>query len=217
MYTPINTKRNTHYGSNYWEAYSPKLKRSVHMYSDLEYDDWVLIETDPNVSDFCEQPVKIKRFYDGRYAESIIDMWVKYRDNTEQFLEIKYSNELDVNNPKSLRTLKQIRIQQDWCSENGYKHIVRTEKEIRSNPVYLENMKQLLPYLREDGSTNELDKKRVLNFISNERYSISNIAEYLESISKQRILAVILNLIYRGEIHSNVANVPISDKLEVWV
>lgn len=32
MYTPIPIKRSTHYGNNYWEGFSPKLKRNVRFY-----------------------------------------------------------------------------------------------------------------------------------------------------------------------------------------
>lgn len=42
MYSPINIKRSSKFGNHYWESYSPKLKRN-----DLEYDFWVLVETDP--------------------------------------------------------------------------------------------------------------------------------------------------------------------------
>ncbi|KEP24869.1 hypothetical protein BA70_14805 [Bacillus zhangzhouensis] len=56
MYSPINIKRSSKFGNNYWEAYSPKLKRNVRLFSDLEYDFWVLVETDPKIPNFCERP-----------------------------------------------------------------------------------------------------------------------------------------------------------------
>lgn len=33
--TPINMPRATHYGNNYWEVYSNKLKRKVCLFSNL--------------------------------------------------------------------------------------------------------------------------------------------------------------------------------------
>ncbi|MED0708838.1 DDE-type integrase/transposase/recombinase [Aneurinibacillus aneurinilyticus] len=56
-FQPVPLKRNAHYGSNYWEVYSPKIKRNVHLFSDLEYDHWVSVETNPQIKAFCEQPV----------------------------------------------------------------------------------------------------------------------------------------------------------------
>ncbi|WP_350302699.1 hypothetical protein [Peribacillus frigoritolerans] len=63
MYSPIPTKRSSKFGNNYWEAYSPKVKRNVRLFSDLEYDFWVLIETNPQISTYCERPLEIEQFY----------------------------------------------------------------------------------------------------------------------------------------------------------
>lgn len=65
------------YGSNYWVGYSYKLRRHVHFYSDLEYENWILVETNPEVEVFCEQPLRIQYFLDGKKSESIFDMWIK--------------------------------------------------------------------------------------------------------------------------------------------
>ncbi|KRE38153.1 hypothetical protein ASG81_19960 [Paenibacillus sp. Soil522] len=88
----MSIKRNMRYGSNYWESFSPKLNRNVR-FSDLEYDHWVLLEANHNVKIFCEQPLRIKHLFNGELAESIFDMWVKYQDGSESFIEVKYSNE----------------------------------------------------------------------------------------------------------------------------
>lgn len=37
MYRPIPIKRSMKFSNNYWEVYSPKLKRNVRLFSDFEY------------------------------------------------------------------------------------------------------------------------------------------------------------------------------------
>ncbi len=157
MYTPIEMKRNTKYGNNYWEAYSPKLKRNVRFFSDLEYDNWLHIETNSDIVSFCEQPLKIQIQFNGEMAESIFDMWVLYKDNTEEFMEVKYSSEICGNTKKSMRSIRQTNIQKQWCLENNYKYSIKTDKEIRRELVYLNNLKQIIGQVKSFSNLNESD------------------------------------------------------------
>ncbi len=148
MYYPINIERAKKYGSNYWEVFSPKVNRIVRCYSDLEYEYYILIETNPNIIAFCEKPLKISYNLDGINIESMIDMWVKYKDGTEYFINTKYSSELDPSNPKFERSIRQTKSQQLWCNENGFNYEIKTEIHIRDNPLYIANMKTILSYLK---------------------------------------------------------------------
>lgn len=118
MYSPIEMKRSMRYGNNYWEVYSPKLKRNIRLFSDLEYDNWLHIETNPNIVSFCEQPLKVKILHDGKMRETIFDMWILYNNKVEEFQEVKYISELNGNSSKSKRSIKQIELQ-----KNGVKII----------------------------------------------------------------------------------------------
>lgn len=77
MYTPIQINRSMKYGNNYWEVYSPKLKRVVRLYSSLEYDHWLLLEITPSIKTFCEQPLKINCKREHKIYSSIFDAWVR--------------------------------------------------------------------------------------------------------------------------------------------
>lgn len=94
MYKPLITDASKKYGNNRWLAYSNKLKRVVYLFSDLEYEHWLQVETDPDIITFCEQPIKMEIIEDDRTHSSIIDMWVKYKNGEEAFIEIKYTNDL---------------------------------------------------------------------------------------------------------------------------
>src|SRR5690349_10312224 len=89
IYNPIPVKRSSKYCSNYWETYSPKLKRNIRLFSDLEYDHWVLVETNPDVKCYCEQPFEFRCIYNGEAVKSIPDMWIQYNSGEEHFAEIK--------------------------------------------------------------------------------------------------------------------------------
>ncbi|MED1741186.1 hypothetical protein P4U97_17010 [Bacillus swezeyi] len=57
-------------------------------------------------------------------------------DGREDFIAIRYSS-----------NLKNIHIQKLWCDMHGKNFVLKTEKEVRENNVYLENMKMLIPYI----------------------------------------------------------------------
>ena len=56
---PVWKQPRGNYGSNFWQMYSRKLDRDVHFYSSLERDHGVIVEADPTVAWFCEQPLRI--------------------------------------------------------------------------------------------------------------------------------------------------------------
>ena len=139
-YTPINIPRSTHYGINFYNTYSTKIKRKVAFYSQLEYHNFLTLEFNPSVINFCEQPLKIEIDVDGKRESSIFDMWVLYETGFEEFQEVKYQKEL-VDNLTSSRSIDQIEKQKLWCQSNGYLHSIRTENDIYLGPFYISNLK----------------------------------------------------------------------------
>jgi hypothetical protein len=112
-------KRSTKYGNNYWTGYSYKMLRTVELFSDLEYDHWLLVECNPKIKKFCEQPLIIEETINGEQFHSIPDMWVLNDKNEESIIEIKYLNVLSKEHPKYLQTMRQIAIQ-----KNGREKII---------------------------------------------------------------------------------------------
>lgn len=84
MYKSINMKRSTKFGSNYWEVSSPKVERIVRLFSDLEYKNWILIEMNPKIISFGEQPLTIKWYVDRKLKKFIYGISILY-DDTEEF------------------------------------------------------------------------------------------------------------------------------------
>jgi len=137
---PVWDPKRGSYGNNLWTAFSSKINRRVKLYSDLEYHHWLLVESDPLISDFCEQPVKATgQCDDGTQTCSYIDMWVLWRNGTEEYREIKYEKDLS-----KTKVLRQIEIQRAWCDRRGAAHAIYTEKEIYSNRLLLNNWKVVL-------------------------------------------------------------------------
>ncbi len=216
MYTPLPMKRSSRYGNNYWEAYSPKIKRNVRLFSDLEYDHWILVETNPKVKSFCEQPLRIKQCLNGEWVESIFDMWVEWIDGIETFVEVKYSEEFNPKHQNYLRVNRQTEAQKVWCQSAGKQYQVQTEKDIRGNRIYLENMRYLLPFARQRIRPVETDQQQVLRILQEQTLSIQDIQDRLPTISVSRVRESIYRLIYDGILHAiNIDCVPLGKQTEV--
>lgn len=218
MYTPIDIKRNAWYGSNYWEAYSDKVKRTVRFFSELEYDNWILTETNTKVKTFCEQPLRIQCLFEEKKVESIFDMWVCYHDNYEEFLEVKYSKELDPNNPKAKRSIRQTTIQKYWCKENDKNYRIVTDEEIRSNPMYLSNLKQLLYFTRSQEKRDKINyRDEVLKNILKQPSKIKDVLTNVAFIPKEQALRIIYTMILENKIASNITDEILSFETGVWL
>jgi len=112
--------------------YSAKLRRIVACSSKLEKEYALLLEFDPNVTDYCEQPYTVRLFYEGKWRKSRFDFWVKFASGKTQFVEVKYQSELlDLNSSAH----QQIAIQRLWCRLHEVDHVVVTDREIWKNPV----------------------------------------------------------------------------------
>lgn len=217
LYTPIYPKGRGRYGNNYWEVYSPKLNRTVKLFSDLEYDHWLLIESNPNIKFFCEQPKKIIWPLNGNSIKSIFDMWVMYTNEQEVFLEVKYQKELDPKSPKSERAITQTTVQRAWCQNNGYNYELKTEKEIRSNQILLTNIKQMLPYLRLRNHDIETDKYKIIRLVKEGPITLNNILLELENLPNNRVHEAVFRLLYDGTLKSNIAEKYFGPLTEVWI
>lgn len=213
MYSPIPIKRSSKFGNNYWEAYSPKAHRNVCLFSDLEYDHWILIETNPQVRSFCERPLEIKEYDEDKEknVKTMFDMWIKWNDDSEEFVKVQYSNK------KTGLNAGKTRAQQLWCKKHGVKYEVKTEKDIRNNVLLLSNMKMILPYISNRSCPIETDLYKIKHCIGiNKKHSIAEIESQLD-IDSGRIREAIYWFLYQGQLQSNANAVPIGPGLEVWV
>jgi hypothetical protein len=206
-----------HYGNNYFNTYSIKLKRNVSLFSELEYHNYLTLELDSFVVSFCEQPLKIEINLDGKLMTSIFDMWVLYKDGTEEFQEVKYVKEIEkVEHPPS-RTMCQIQKQRMWCEQHDYKYSIRTEKEIYKGPYYISNLKYLRGLIaRYNGEVNKEYLIKIKNHLQHGRVNILTLTQ-LSNSSGAYIFSVIAYGLYTGVIETNLTTKLLSYDTYVWL
>lgn len=141
MNIPIWTPgKPSHYGERHFR-FSPKLGRRVATSSKLEYERSLLLEYDPDVESFCEQPVEAVAEINGRICRSRLDFGVINRAGGFRYEEVKYR--ADLAKPDA-RANRQLAIQRAWCLENGYEHRLVTDSEIWRIPTLINSLRTLL-------------------------------------------------------------------------
>lgn len=212
---PIEMSRGSHYGSDYWVCYSHKLKRTVHMYSMLEYWNFISLEMNPKVEYFCEQPVCIEMSDEksGKTRKSVFDFWVIYVDGREEFQE-QYKRELSGNSEKALRSQKQIELQRKWCSGKNKNYVVRTEGELQLGEFYISNLEQLHHYLLRGSVFNLKNEEKLVNELYRGHLTINEIISK-GLISSNELMSLLALEYYKGAIDINLLNRPIDGRTEV--
>lgn len=112
---------------------SKKNGRMLGWESPLEKARFMLLELDPDVLSFEEQPMKIAYFFAGKMHEYTPDILVRRHSSSRDTLEeIKAQYFLD-SDPAAPARFHAI---EECCEELGYSHMLLTERDILAEPRY---------------------------------------------------------------------------------
>lgn len=198
MYKPEVQIKGNSYISNLHIFYSVKLGRCVSCWSDLEYYNSLLLECNPKVLTYCEQPLTIQGEYGGKVVKTRFDAWVKYIDGSEEFHEVKYSDCFVEGHRSYNNTIKQTSVQRQWCLENNKAYVIRTEKDILSSPYLINNLKKIHCFVREVKGIKQSDMLKVLDYLKTGPKSLRAIAD-LFNMSLVKVYTLVFALIYTGK------------------
>lgn len=211
---PIEMPRGSHYGSDYWIAYSYKLKRRVCLYSYLEYSQFISLEMNPLVEYFCEQPFEINGIFNGKNKKSVFDFWVQYKNSNSEFQEVKYISELKGNDKKAVRSKEQTEFQKQWCDENNYKYAIITDEDIFKSRHYIGNLQLLRSHLIRSGLINKKDCEVLCKELKFANLKLGEIRN-LDLISEDILMSTLARLFYDGIIIIDTISRPLDKSTEV--
>ena len=199
--TPISMKCGTHYGNNYHIMPSRKLNRNVCAYSNLEYENLVTLEMNPEVEFYCEQPDTVSVMVDGTVRKTTFDVYVYYRDGSEEIQEVKYYDELHSNSTKGLRDQEQINTQKIWCNANHIQHIVRTDREIEIGNFTIRNLTWLAAKARRIHKSDSNEAcKYICNYLANHNTITIGMLYEAGLLNRSTGLDMIAELVYCGKV-----------------
>lgn len=122
---PLPMRRPAH--SHRFDVYSPKLGRALTLYSRNQLDQWVLLETAPEVQQFCERPAHV----DSKLGKKrLVDFWACYREY-EEFVVL-----IDAHPPAN-----------EYQAPDGVRLRCVTREELAQQRIYIANLRSMLPYV----------------------------------------------------------------------
>lgn len=131
--------------SNHGHVYkfaSQKCGRTIQLESGLEYDLAVILEFDPGVILFQEQPFQLEIIFDDKLRTVYPDLMVFRDDGSTQVIEVKPAEKAQLPNIR-----KKFELEHQVLESVGYQFKVITEHDIRSG-FSLKNSRKLLPFRR---------------------------------------------------------------------
>jgi len=208
------------YGSLSGISVSQKLKRQTSFESSLERDLFTLLEFDPNIVYYEEQPVKIEYFDSTQKLRSYTpDILIVYKTEevspygkTHILGEVKYRTNLFSNWSELKPKFKAAR---KLCKRRDWLFNIFTENEIRT--PYLKNVRFLLPY--KNHAPNREYCEVILGILKqHESIKVSQLLDKCSMIEAERLQIIpnIWHLMANEKICADL-NVPLTMKSQTWI
>lgn len=131
--------------SNHGHVYkfaSQKCGRTIQLESSLEYDLAVILEFEPAVILYQEQPLELQVMMDDKIRTVYPDMMVFQDDGSTQVIEVKPAEKA-----QRPQIMKKFELEHQVLESLGYQFKVFTERDIR-NGLRLKNSRKILPFRR---------------------------------------------------------------------
>lgn len=182
---------------------SIKMGRMVAFESLLERDYLYLLDYDPDVERFEEQPLTIEYCHDGKMLHYTPDFRLVERgcDVLVECKLDKFSN-TDENRRKFAAA-------RDWCTQHSWEFRVVTDRQIRAG-FCLQNVKLLTRYARQTVAPAIQGRIYALLHDSQTQLTINDIARTVSPHASGIVTASILHMAFHHKVFIPLDNVPIS-------
>lgn len=127
-----------------WYVYSPRTQTDWVLRSDLEWDHFVLTESDPNIATCNYLPERHSLAFEGEQMDVPVDAIVTYRDGSIEWREIRFAGkETDEATPTALQLSQRIAAGRHV----GIAYRLWTEDTIRRNHMLLANWRRVIAWM----------------------------------------------------------------------
>jgi hypothetical protein len=172
---------------------SRKLGRMVHFESLTERAYLYLLEHDPQVARYEEQPCRIRYQIAGREHHYTPDVAVFWREGLPSLIECKPAARLD--DPDNQAKWMAARL---WCAQHGYTFAVVTEALAQQHAILLDNLGALAGHAYQRYAPQALDAVLAVVQAAGGPLTVSAAVERLPQIRPQHARACIWHLLATG-------------------
>ena len=127
-----------------WYVYSPRSQSDWVLRSDLEWDHFVLAESDPTIVSCSYEPAQYSVPFDGQMVDIPVDAVITYRDGSLEWRQVRFAgSERDVQSPLTHQLNERVAA----ARHAGVAYRLWTEETIRRNAIRLANWRRAIAWM----------------------------------------------------------------------
>jgi len=127
-----------------WYVYSPRSQTDWVLRSDLEWDHFVLVESDPTIVSCSYEPAKQNLSLDGKMMDIPVDAIITYSDGSVEWRRVRFAGgERDEQSP----AMRQLNERIAAAKFAGVAYRLWTEESIRCNAIRLSNWRRAIAWM----------------------------------------------------------------------
>lgn len=215
---PHSIPRGKQVRANFFRAWSLKAGgRLVALESELELRAFILLESDPTISEICEKPVRIDHVF-GTGRSYTFDLGTRDKDGLECLIEVISVSGLKLSADGIMKPPHWDEIT-SWCKLNGRQCRLITDEDLLPHDQLINNWLRILPFIRNAEENPDPDIRLELCQLARapEGISLTEAVASVGDASRQHIFAQVFWLIHRGELEGDLSNTPVDANLLIRV
>lgn len=186
---------------------SHKTGRAVAFESRLERDLFLLLDADPDVVAFDEQPVTIAFELRGEKRRYTPDCHVVRRSQPDELVEVKYAHDLASLDPSARVRMREAHdAAQAWCVARGWRFSLRTDRDIVG--AALDRASGLHAFARAPARTTLTPEALTAFVAQHPGVSVAELSRAFLGRSAAEVRHLALHLVWRGRLRDVPASVP---------
>jgi hypothetical protein len=185
------------YGSDRFDVFAPKLKRSLTLYGQMAINAWIILESDASVVSYCERPIVIP----DTKPKRVVDFWVR-RKNKDEFLFLLRPSEIE----KGLNDASSIPAFKAWCKNKKIEIKFKDPLEFESQKILLTNWGWIIRDLSSFGDHLPAGLCEEIFDVSKSKTSIEKLEHRFIDIDPVLVRIAIYSLLHRGRLFCRALN-----------
>lgn len=186
--------------SNVFTACSPRMYgRKITVLGPTNYDVFLILEFDPNISAFCERPPITLKLNSDEKRTRDLDFWVVKKDGEHYGLIVSGSTMSDTELANDVLARSALR--------SGFRCEIWQSSDLLRRVQFIRNLKQILPYVAMPFSGNSDLKHHIENLVIKNRetgISIRQLASIVRGAHPTLVYKGLFDLFHDGKIAADL-------------